>query len=769
MDTGPDTAPPYTPPADWHGTAARTMRDSEPHWPEADAPPDGTPDVVIMVLDDAGFSHLSCYGGEIPTPNIDRLASGGLRFTSFHTTALCSPTRASVLTGRNHHSVGMRAIANFDTGFPNMTGAVTLEAATIAEILQREGFSTFATGKWHLAPTRDCSPAGPFTHWPLGRGFDRYYGFLQGETDQFHPELCNDNHFIDPPATAEEGYHVSADMVDQAMQMIRNSISVVPERPILSYVAFGAMHSPHQAPDEYLQRWRGKFDEGWDVVRERVHQRQLDSGVIPPGTELAPRNPGVLPWDDLSDDERAFAARLQEAFAAFLEHTDDQIGRFIDFLDDVGRFDNTIFVLLSDNGASQEGLATGVFDEFRYFNGIPEDVSEAVKRLDDIGTIRSHCNYPWGWAMVGNTPNKWYKQNTHGGGVRDPLIIHWPAGIPERERGGVREQFHHAVDLTPTLLDLLGVEAPATMKGIDQMPMHGSSMRASIDSPATPTNHTTQYFEMAGCRGIYHDGWKAVTHHGRETDQSYPDSEWELYHLDEDFSECHDLAEQQPDRLREMIELFDEEATRYGVYPLDDRLTGLFSPSPRKRTPRARTSFVYLPPLDHLIMDVTPPLGARSWDMRFDVTRPSEADHGALLAMGTPNAGHVAYIFDNRLVYDVNFFGEHQIVRSAELPAGRHVFGVHLERVRRGPGLLRFTVDGEAIGGGGTIEKFAVMISSTGLDLGRNPSSISPDYSGPFEFTGELHRVEIDVRRALDAASVLDEAVIAGRAEAGRD
>jgi arylsulfatase len=294
-------------------------------------------------------------------------------------------------------------------------------------------------------------------------------------------------------------------------------------------------------------------------------------------------------------------------------------------------------------------------------------------------------------------------------------------------------------------------------------------MKASIGSPAAPTNHTTQYFEMAGCRGIYHDGWKAVTHHGRETDQSYPDSEWELYHLDEDFSECHDLAGQQPDKLREMIELFDAEATRYGVYPLDDRLTGLFSPSPRKRTPRARTSFVYLPPIDHLITDVTPPLGARSWDMRFDLSRFSMTDHGALLALGTPNAGHVAYIIDNRLVYDVNFFGEHQIVRSAEIPSGRHVFGFHLERVRRGPGHLRYTVDGDAIGGGGTIDKLAVMISSTGLDLGRNPSSISPDFEGPFDFTGELHRVEIDVRRALDATSAHDEVVIAGRAEAGRD
>lgn len=759
----------YTPPSDWHGVAGRTIKESEPHWPEPNIPPAGTPDVVIMVLDDAGFSHLSSYGGVIPTPNMDRLAEGGLRFNSFHTTALCSPTRASVLSGRNHHSVGMRAIANFDTGFPHMTGAVTTEAATIAEILQAEGFTTFASGKWHLAPTRDCSPAGPFTHWPLGRGFDRYYGFLQGETDQFHPELCHDNHFIDPPGTPEEGYHVSTDMIDQTMKMIRNSVSAIPERPIFSYVAFGAMHSPHQAPDDYLQRWRGKFDEGWDVFRERVYHNQLDAGLIPLGTDLAPRNPGVEAWVDLSDDEQVFAARLQEAFAAFLEHTDDQIGRFIDFLDEIGRLDNTIFILLSDNGASQEGMATGLFDEYRYFNGIPEDVSEAVKRLDDIGTINSHCNYPWGWAMVGNTPNKWYKQNTHGGGVRDPLIIHWPAGIPEADRGAVRPQFHHAVDITPTLLDLLGVEPPSSVKGIKQMPMHGKSMRASIESATASSNHTTQYFEMAGCRGIYHDGWKAVTIHGRETDHSYPDSEWELYHLDKDFSECHNLATQEPTKLRELIELFDAEAVRYGVYPLDDRTTGLFSPSPRRGTPRSRSSYVYLPPIDHLTSDVCPPIGARSWDITFDATRSGIHDHGTLLAYGTPNSGHVAYILDNRLVYDVNYFGQHQIVRSAELPSGRHFLGIHLERVKRGAGRLRFTVDGAALGGGGTIGNFAPMISSTGIDFGRNPTSISPEYDGPFPFTGDIHRVQIDTRRALDAASAHEEAVIAGRAEAGRD
>ena len=762
--------PLYTLPPEWHGRIGRTEAESEPHWPDPASPQAGTPDVVVMVLDDTGFGHLSCYGGEVPTPNMDRLAAGGLRFNSFYTTALCSPTRASLLTGRNHHSVGMRGIAHWDSGYPHMTGAVTPQAATIAEILQRAGFSTLAAGKWHLTPVRDSSPAGPFTHWPLGRGFDRYYGFLLGETDQFHPELCRDNQFIYPPTTPEDGYHLSADIVDQAILMMRNSISLVPERPIFSYVAFGATHAPHQAPDEYLLRWRGKFDEGWDVVRERVHQRQLETGVIPAETELAPRNPGVEPWDELSDDERAFAARLQEAFAAFLEYTDEQIGRFIDFLEETGRLDNTVFVLLSDNGASREGQASGQFDNNRFFNGFDEDVSEAVKRLDDIGTIRSNSNYPWGWSMAGNTPNKRYKGTTHGGGIRDPLIIHWPAGIPAAERGSLRSQFHHAVDVTPTLLDLVGVEAPATMKGVDQMPLHGASMRASIESASAASNHTTQYFEMLGSRGIYHEGWKAVTYHGFNSDRTFPDSEWELYHLDTDFSECRDLAQRNPAKLREMIELFDVEAKRYGVYPLDDRGLEMFFPTERKGTPGgSRRSYVYIPPIDHLTPDSHPRLGARSWDMLFEITRAAESDQGALLAVGNQKSGQVAYIMDNRLVYDVNFFGEHQFVRSAELPSGRHVLGVHLERVGSGAGHLRFSLDGAALAGGATIASFAEWISSYGLDLGRNPTSISPEYGGPFAFSGELHRVEIDVSGPLNEAAAADEALIAARVEAGTD
>ena len=377
------------------GVIGRTLAESEPWWPDPVTPRrDDAPNVVVILLDDTGFAHFGCYGSTIETPNIDRLAANGLRYTNFHTTALCSPTRACLLTGRNHHSVGMRAVSNFSSGFPHLRGSISPHAATVAELLHDEGYATFAVGKWHLAPMSEASMAGPFDNWPLQKGFDRFYGFLQGETDQFYPELTADNHHIDPPAGPDDGYHVSEDMIDQAMGFVRDSTSVRPDRPFFLYVAFGATHAPHQAPQSYLDKYRGRFDAGWDVARQEWFQRQLDSGLIPPGTELAPHNPGVKPWDELSTNEQRFAARLQEAFAAFLDHTDAQIGRLADFLESIAQLDNTLFVVTSDNGASQEGGPGGVMDEMKFFNGMLEDIDAVQERLDDIGGPHSHTNYP---------------------------------------------------------------------------------------------------------------------------------------------------------------------------------------------------------------------------------------------------------------------------------------------------------------------------------------------------------------------------------------
>jgi len=724
------------------GEIGRTVKESTPWWPGPKRSEDGSPNVVVILLDDTGFGHFGCYGSTIETPNFDRLAGGGLRYNNFHTTALCSPTRASLLTGRNHHTVGMRALANFDTGYPNMRGCISPHAATIAEILREEGYATFAAGKWHLAPMEEASTAGPFDNWPLQRGFDRFYGFLQGETDQFHPELTYDNHPVEPPCGPDEGYHLSEDIVDQSMAFIRDSTSIRPDRPFFLYLAFGATHSPHQAPREFIEKYRGRFDEGWDVVREKWYRRQIEMGVIPEDTELAPRNPGVRPWDELSENEKKFALRLQEAFAAMLDHTDQQVGRLIDFLEDMEQIDNTLIVLLSDNGASQEGGPTGVMDEFKYFNGVPEDVDTIQDRLDDIGGPHSHSNIPWGWAQAGNSPLKWYKQNTHGGGVRDPLIMHWPARI--KDHGGVRGQFHHVSDIVPTILEMLDIDAPDTYRGYDQMPMTGTSMAYSFDGANEPTRKQVQYFEMFGHRGIWADGWKAVTYHRPGT--PFNDDEWELYHLTEDFSESRNLAAEHPEKLREMIDLWWVEAGRQGVLPLDDRRF-LFKSMRRKGTPHASRHYTYYPPLSHVPSDVAPTLGSRTWTVSAEVDRPDASIQGVIAAQGTQNGGYSWYIKDNKMVFDYNIFAEHHVVRSdTEVPIGR--IRLEIRFVRHGEtGKINLVMDGQECG---TIQVPYVMrmISSTGLDIGKDSlSPVTDDYAAPFAFKGKIRRFDVVLHR----------------------
>ncbi len=730
----------------------RTTAESTPAWPDPVLPAAGSPNVVVILLDDTGFAHLSSFGSVIPTPNFDRLADEGLRYTNFHTTALCSPTRACLLTGRNHHSVGMRALSNFDDGFENMRGRIAASAGTIAETLQPKGYATFAVGKWHLAPMREASAAGPFGDWPLGRGFDRYYGFHQGEMDQFHPELYQDNAMTDPPRRPEEGYHLTEDLVDQALRMVRNTHSLVPERPFFLYLALGAMHSPHHAPDEYLQKWRGRFDEGWDVIRQRVYERQLEMGVIPPGTQLAPRNHGVRAWAEMGEDERRLACRLQEAFAAMLDHTDAQIGRLLDELDRLGLTENTIVMALSDNGASQEGYTTGLCDTFQYFNGVVPTVEEGIARLDDIGTRRSNNNYPIGWAQVGNTPSKRYKQDTHGGGVRDPLIVRWPAGIPAASAGGIRRQFHHVIDLAPTIYELLGVTPPSTVKGVAQQPIEGVSLAYTFapeaaDAAARPTPKLSQYFEMRGHRGIWADGWKAVSWHKPGT--SLEDDVWELYHLDEDFSECNDLAQAEPERLRRLVEQFWIDAGRYGVLPIEASRGQLFGGHPTPGTPTARDRFVYHPPIDRIPPDGAPALGTRSWTMTFELDR-SASDVGALLSYGTVNNGLVVYLdAHGHLVYDHNAFTRHTVVRSpAPVPGGRVTVAVNQHRVRRGPAGVELVVGGEVVATG-VIPFVPAMISVIGIDIGRNPTGVSDEYVAPYTFTGRIQRVVVDTTAAM--------------------
>lgn len=730
---------------EFQGTIGRTLADSTPHFFEPPHPGPDAPNVVIVLIDDLGFAQFGCYGSDIDTPNVDALSAAGVQFTNFHVTPLCSPTRAALLTGRSQHAVGMRGVSNWRTGFPHQLGHISNSAATIAEVLHDVGYATFCTGKWHLAPTQDTSAAGPFDQWPVQRGFDRFYGFLEGETDQFHPELVQDNTHIDPPGKPEDGYHVSEDLVDNLLLMMNNSKGVRPDRPFFGYLPFGATHAPHQAPASYMEKYRGRYDEGWDVIRKRWYDRQIELGVISADTELAPRNPGVNAWDDLPEVEQRLACRLQEAFAAFLDHTDDQIGRLVDGLREMGELDNTILVVMADNGASQEGGPYGVMHEMKFFNGILERPEEAIERIDDIGGPHSHTNYPWGWAQAGNSPFRWYKQNTHEGGVHVPMVMHWPDGLAD-EAGTMRSQFVNVSDVAPTIYELVGVTAPETYKGVPQMPVTGRSFRSVLDDAAAPAANTLQYFENAGSRALITelDGvwWKGVTKHNAGDD--FETEPWELYRLSDDASELNDLAESEPEMLATIVDLWWQEAHRHGVLPLDDRGLELFAPHLSEHSPhRPDRRYVYRPPMSPMPSQPSPGVGGRSFDLTARVSLEA-GDEGVLWATGTENSGFSVFVQNGRLVADYNAFDDHTIVESTvEVPSGEVELSVHLERDSRTTGWCEVSVNGEPCGRE-AIGFYMRMVSSIGSSLGQDHgSAISERYDAPFAFTGTLHELEI--------------------------
>lgn len=724
------------------GHIGRTYADSTPWWPEPVRPRPGAPDVITVVLDDVGFGSLGCFGSEINTPTMDGLAARGLTYTNFHVTALCSPTRASLLTGRNHHAVGMSMLSNADSGFPGKRGVVTHRAAMIQEMLLDAGYSTTALGKWHLTPMDQTTSAGPYDQWPLGRGFDRFYGYLEGLTDQFFPELVQDNTRVAPPGSPEQGYHLTEDLIDHAINHVSDRVSIAPDKPYFLYLALGAAHCPHQSPPRYLDAVRGRYDEGWDVIRERRLARQKELGIVPQNTDLAPRNDGVRAWDALSTEERTVMARLQEAFAAMLEHTDDELGRLIAHLERLGRLDNTVIVLLSDNGASQEGGELGTVNTIAYENGDSVSLDRALAHLDDVGTWRCHTNYPWGWAQAGNTPLKRYKQNVHAGGIRAPLILSWPAGMGE-VAGGIRDQFHHVIDIAPTLLDIIGIDAPDVRQGIPQLPVHGTSMRYTFDSPSAPSRRATQYFEMYGHRAIYHRGWKAVAYHPRGSD--YAEDRWELYHLADDFSECHDLAERCPEVLHELVGRWESEADRYQVFPLDDRnFAERAAMYHSAASPRGRTRFELRPGMDRIPGGVTPLIYDRSY--RIDATVELNADDsGVLVAQGDVNGGHVLFIDDGALQYEYNHQGTRYHVAGPVRPSpGRHELSVEFQRDGELRGKASLLCDG-AVVGSGTIDSTArFMIGWQGMQVGLDDlSPVSFRYPRQFPFTGHLDKVVI--------------------------
>ncbi|MDP3619144.1 MAG: arylsulfatase [Ramlibacter sp.] len=728
------------------GRVGRTHEESTPWFEPGVATQASGPSVLFVVLDDVGYSDFGCFGSEIRTPHIDRLAREGLRYSNFHTTTLCSPTRACLLTGRNHHSVGMRYLSNFDMGWPNGRGAITHKAATMAEMLREHGYGTFAVGKWHVAPTDEASAAGPFGQWPLGRGFDRFYGFMNGSTDHYHPELIEDNHPLKPGTPRKDEYHLSADLVDQGIAMLSNLFSLRPSQPFFMNFAFGAGHWPHQAPQAYLDRYAGVYDAGWDMVRQRRLERQIAMGLVPPGTELPPSNPQVRAWSELSADERRVAVRLQQAYAGFVEHADEQLGRLITFLEKTGRRDNTMIVLLSDNGASIDCGPEGTSNILRWFNQIPDSTERNLAEYDQIGGPLSATNYPWGWAQVSNTPTRLYKGYTHGGGVRDPLIVSWPQQI--KTPGAIRHQFLHVTDILPTVLESLDAKPPEVYHGITQLPVHGTSFAYTFNDANAPGRKEVQYFEMYGHRGIWHKGWKAVTCH--QPGESFETERWELYHVENDFAETNDLSTECPEKLKELIERWWGEAGKYDVMPLDDRRDLLFHPRPRPGSIRAQTRFVFYPTISPIPAEAAPLSQDISHHIEVELEH-RRGNEGVLLAFGTAAGGYVLFIQNERLVYGYNRCGDiTRLVSTQTLPPGHHRLGFRFDKTGPLEGIGTLLLNGQAIGEQcftDTLKRITLapmLIGRSGL-----PPVVS-DYEGDFPYNGHIDCARFDLGQDRD-------------------
>lgn len=739
----------------FRGSIGRTWQESKPWWPQPTQAPPDAPNIAIIILDDVGYGWLSCYGGPIETPNIDGLARNGLLYNNWHTTALCSPTRATLLTGRNHHSVSTGAVTDMATGFPGYDGRIPKEKATIAAALRKYGYNTFAVGKWHNTPAGETGPEGPFDRWPTGEmmGFDRFYGFLGGGCNQWYPPLVWDNHPIAPPKTPEEGYHLSVDLIDKAILFISNHESVAPEKPWFLWLAFGAAHAPHHVSKEWADKYKGKFDQGWDKVREETLARQKRMGIVPENTELAPPNEGVQKWDDLSGDEKKLFSRMMEVYAGFLSHTDHQIGKLIAFLEEIRNKENTLMFVCSDNGASAEGMLTGLFNEASVFNMEPESTEENMKRIDELGGPTSYNHYPVGWAMAGDSPFKWYKQYTHYGGTKDPLIVHWPKGI--RDRGKIRTQFHHSADIVPTIFEAVGVDPPAEIGGYAQAPLEGVSMLYSFNDAIAPSRKQIQYFEMLGNRAIWRNGWKAVTYHGRlpwenKSRWSFDEDKWELYNVEEDFSECKDLADKHPEKLRQLVELWWAEAGKYNVLPLDDRFAE--RQALRDEISKEKKSYTFYPGTVRVPENSAPHFKNRSYSINAEVEIPKAGAEGPICAIGGIGSGWSLYIKDKKLMYCYNYLGKYYYLQSTDhVPTGRVKLGFEFEKTGKekfgAGGIARLYINGNKAGEL-KIPRTVRFVYSMGesFDIGRDSgTAVTPEYKHHAEFTGTIKKVVIDL------------------------
>jgi arylsulfatase A-like enzyme len=735
------------------GVIGRELHESVPAWPAPPSPPPGAPNVVFVVLDDVGYAQLGCYGSDIDTPNFDRLAASGLRFRNFHTTAMCSPTRASLLTGRSQHQAGMGGITDNATGFPGYNARIPRSCGFLSEMLVEQGYATFAVGKWHLAPREETDLAAPRARWPLGKGFERYYGFMGAETNQFAPDLVCDNHIVHPPKTAAEGYHLTEDLVDRSIEYVNDVRNAAPDKPFFLYLAFGACHAPHHAPREFIDRYRGRFDRGWDVWREETHARQLAMGLLPPGTGLTARPDWIPAWDSLDPEAQRGYARAMEVFAGFLTHTDHHLGRLLDHIEAWGDLDNTIVVAISDNGASPEGDLHGSWNSFRWYNGRPDTLELLLEHLDDLGGEDTHPHYPYGWAHAGNTPFQRWKREVHEGGVADPCILAWPAGIAAR--GEVRDHYAHVSDVVPTVLDLIGVPAPAEIDGVAQQPMAGRSLAPVLDAPDAPEVRTTQFYELLGCRAMYHDGWKAVAYHamaGQVYDgvsdprAPFDDDRWELYHVAEDPAETRDLAAEEPALLRRLIDLWWAEAGRLGALPVHSSRPVIVT-RPAHYADRQR--YVYRPggPVGNAAaVDVR----HRAHTVTATVDIPEGGAEGVLVSHGGRFGGYAFFVQDGHLHYVHNVVGETiSTVRSdAPVPSGRVELAFTFTPTGPMAGDVALFVDGAPAGSGPipATTPYAYNLMGEYLGIGFDDGTpVAPTYASPFAFTGRIDVAVVDV------------------------
>jgi arylsulfatase A-like enzyme len=759
------------------GTINVDIRDSEPDWTPFEPPvaPYGAPNVLYIVLDDVGFSALNCYGGPIETPNIDRIANRGVRYTQWHTTALCSPTRSCLLTGRNHTRNSMACITEAAIGFPNGSGTIPPENGMVSEILVERGWNTYHVGKWHLCPEAEMNVASPRRNWPTGRGFERFYGFLGAETNQWYPDLVYDNHPVDQPRSPEEGYHLTDDITDKALEFVKDSKVLAPDKPFFLYYAPGACHAPHHAPKEWIEKFRGRFDMGYEAIRAQTLARQKEMGIVPQNTELPPINPlGTMeshtdphkpmnfldttkPWDSLTGDEKQLFRRMAEVYAGFLAHADHHIGRLLDYLQESGQLENTLVILVSDNGASGEGGPNGSMNENKILNGIDDDMAQNLAMIDDLGGPKTYNHYPNGWAMAFNTPFKMWKRYEFNGGTADPCIISWPQGI--KARGEIRHQYHHAIDIVPTILDVLGVGAPAEIKGYTQSPFDGVSMRYTFDDARAKTARRTQFYSMLGSRSIWHDGWKAVTTHvGAQNWGDYANDTWELYNTAEDRSECHDLAAQEPGRLRDLVNLWYVEAGANGALPLDDRGPVEIITTPRPVLSPPRDKYIYYPDSAEVPESQAVNVRNRSYSIGALVDVPDPGVQGVLFAHGSRFGGHALYVKDNRLHYVYNFVGsvEQKIVANEDIPDGDNVIlSASFDKEGEDPpgtahGILSLYYGDRKVGEGRIkTQPGKFSLAGEGLCVGRDSAEpVTDDYPGtpPWRFTGgTIRHVQVNV------------------------